>query len=49
MKVVRHRGMTANVHIALDSNSHENLKTIQYLGPLFKKKLLRIKENVDLK
>ena len=36
MEIERHRGMIANVHINLDSNSYEKVKTFKYLGSLLK-------------
>ena len=34
MAVGRHRGMIANEHIRVDSNSYEKVKTFKYLGSL---------------
>ena len=34
MKVGYHRGMIANQHITVDSNSHEKVKTFKYLSSL---------------
>ena len=32
MEMGRHRGMMANEHIAVGSNSYEKVKTLKYLG-----------------
>ena len=34
MEIGRHRGMIANAHIKIGSNSYEKVKTFQYLGSL---------------
>ena len=34
MEIGRHRGMTANEHIRICSNSYEKVKTFKYLGSL---------------
>ena len=34
MEIGRHRGMVANEHIRIGSNSYEKVKTIQHLGCL---------------
>ena len=34
MEIGRHRGMTANAHIKIGSNSYEKVKTFKYLGSL---------------
>ena len=34
MEIGRHRGMRANEHIKIGSESHEKLKTFKYLGSL---------------
>ena len=34
MEMGRHRGMIANAHIKIGSNSYEHLKTFKYLGSL---------------
>ena len=34
MEIGRHRGVIANAHIKIDSNSYEKVKTFKYLGPL---------------
>ena len=34
MEIGRHRGMIANVHIKIGSNSYEKVKTFKYLGSL---------------
>ena len=34
MEIGRHRGMIANAHIRIGSNSYEKVKTIKYLGSL---------------
>ena len=32
MEIGRHRGMIANPHIKIGSNSYEKMKTFKYLG-----------------
>ena len=34
MEIGRHRGMIANAHIKVGSNSYEKVKTFKYLGSL---------------
>ena len=34
MEIRRHRGMIANEHIMIGSNSYEKVKTFKYLGSL---------------
>ena len=34
MEIGRHRGMIANAHIKIISNSYEKMKTFKYLGSL---------------
>ena len=34
MEIGRHRGMVANAHIKIGSNSYEKVKTFKYLGYL---------------
>ena len=34
MEMGRHRGMIANSHIKIGSNSYEKVKTFKYLGSL---------------
>ena len=34
MEIGRHRGMIANAHIKIGSNSYEKVKTFKYLGSL---------------
>ena len=34
MELGRHRGMIANAHIKIGSNSYEKVKTFKYLGSL---------------
>ena len=34
MEIGRHRGMIANEHIRIGSNSYEKVKTFKYLGSL---------------
>ena len=34
MEIGRHRGMIANAHINMGSNSYERVKTFKYLGSL---------------
>ena len=34
MELGRHRGMMANEHIMVNSNSYEKVKTFKYLGSL---------------
>ena len=34
MEIGRHRGMVANAHIRIGSNSYEKVKSFKYLGPL---------------
>ena len=34
MEIGRHRGMIANEHIRIGSNSNEKVKTFKYLGSL---------------
>ena len=34
MEIGRHRGMIANEHIRIGSNSYEKVKTLKYLGSL---------------
>ena len=34
MEIGRHRGMIANAHIKIGSNSYEKVKTFKYLGYL---------------
>ena len=34
MEIERHRGMIANEHIRIDSNSYEKVKTFKYLSSL---------------
>ena len=34
MEIGRHRGMTANAHIKIGSNSYKKVKTFKYLGSL---------------
>ena len=36
MEIGRHRGMVANAHIEIGSNSYEKVKTFKYLGSLLK-------------
>ena len=36
MEIGHHRGMIANAHIKIGSNSYEKVKTFQYLGSLLK-------------
>ena len=40
MEIGRHRGMIANAHIKIDSNSYEKVKTFKYLGSLLTMKIL---------
>ena len=35
MEIGRHRGVIANAHIKIGSNSYEKVKTFKYLGSLF--------------
>ena len=37
MEVGRHRGMTLNEHITVDSNSYEKVKTFKYSASFFNK------------
>ena len=34
MEIGRHRGMIANEHIKIDSNSYQKVKTFKYFGSL---------------
>ena len=34
IEIGRHRGMIANAHIKIGSNSYEKVDTFKYLGPL---------------
>ena len=36
LEIGRHRGIIANAHINLGSNSYEKVKTFKYLGSLLK-------------
>ena len=36
MEIGRHRGVIANAHIKIGSNSYEKVKTFKYLGSLLK-------------
>jgi len=38
MKIRGHRGMIANEHIEIGSNSYEKVKTFKYLGSLLTNK-----------
>ena len=42
MEIGRHRGMIANEHIKIGSNSYEKVKTFKYLGSLLTSILLNI-------
>ena len=35
MEIGRHRGMIANAHVKIGSNSYEKVKTFKYLGSKF--------------
>ena len=49
MEIGRHRGMIANEHIKIASNSYEKVKTFKYLGSLLKNQNSIHEEiNVDL-
>ena len=37
MEIRRHRGMIANAHVKIGSNSYEKVKTFKYLGSLLTK------------
>ena len=36
MEIGRHRGVIANAHIKIGSNSYEKVETFKYLGALLK-------------
>ena len=49
MEIGRHRGMNANEHIRVGSNSYEKVKTLNYLGSLVTSILpFRLHSNVAL-